>query len=99
MFFQVLFRAYFADGQNITDENVLRQLLAEVGLDEEKALATLADTEAVREYEEEVRQATRKGEPAVPSCCSYSSMYTRTLALATGPPCGGHRETICYSGR
>lgn len=69
--FQVLFRAYFADGLNITDENILRQLLAEAGLDEEKALAALADTEAVKEYEEEVKQANRKGEPALlsPAVC------------------------------
>ena len=57
----MLFRAYFADGVNITDEHVLRRLLAEVGMEEERAIASLSDTEAVREYEEEVKEANRKG--------------------------------------
>lgn len=58
---EVLFRAYFADGQNVSSDGVLRELAGEVGLDVEKAMAALGDTEAVKEFEEGVREAQRKG--------------------------------------
>ena len=58
----MLFRAYFSDGQNIADEGVLRNLLSEVGLDGERGMAALQDTAVVKEYEDEVRLASRKGE-------------------------------------
>ena len=59
---QVLFRAYFSEGQNIADEGVLRSLVKEVGLHDGRAMAALHDIEAIQKYEEEVKEATRKGE-------------------------------------
>lgn len=72
-FQEVLFRAYFSDGQNISDEGILHNLLTEVGLDGEKAMAALQDTEAVQSYEAEVEEAVRKGITGVP----YFEVYLR----------------------
>ena len=58
---QVLFRAYFADGMNISNDEVLSTLVGEVGLDRERAMAALEDTQLVQNYEEEVTEARRKG--------------------------------------
>ena len=72
LWLQVLFRAYFTDGLNITDERALRQLLAEVGMEEESAIASLSDPEAVRGYEEEVKEANRKGLFLIKIICRFS---------------------------
>ena len=47
---------------NIADEVVLRELVREVGLDQERAMAALKDTKLTQSYEEEVQEAARKGE-------------------------------------
>ena len=58
----MLFRAYFAEGRNVNSEEVLAELLGEVGLDKDKALASIKDTTAQREFEEGVEEAMNKGE-------------------------------------
>ena len=56
-----MFRAYFSEGQNISDDSTLRSLLSEVGIEEDVAMSTLSSTEAIKQYEEEVKEAGRKG--------------------------------------
>ena len=46
----------------MNDDAVLRDLVAEVGLDADRALAALGDSTAVHHYEEGVREAQRNGE-------------------------------------
>ena len=63
---QVLFRSYFTDGKNIASDIVLGGILAEVGLNVERAMARLSDSTAVREFEEAVKDAQRKGRRGLP---------------------------------
>ena len=58
---QHLFKAYFTDVKNITDEAVLRALAEEAGMDGGKAIASLKKPEMVSTYEQEVGEAIRKG--------------------------------------
>lgn len=58
---EVLFRAYFAEGRNVSSDEVLKELVEEVGLDSEKALAALTDTEYVTEFEEGIKESRVKG--------------------------------------
>ena len=58
---EVLFRAYFTDGQNVSSDEVLKELAREVGLDVDKAMEALRDTEAVRDFEKGVKDAQTKG--------------------------------------
>ena len=58
---QILFRSYFSEGKNVNSEPVLRAMLEEVGLDPEKALASLQDKAAVQCFEDGIREAMRKG--------------------------------------
>ncbi len=63
---QRLFRAYFTDGLNIADPQVLGDLAAETGLDREAALAALASGEHADAVEEDRRQAQEIGVTGVP---------------------------------
>lgn len=58
---EVLFRSYFSDGRNVSADDVLRELVSEVGLDPDKAIAALTDEEYVREFEEGVVESKQKG--------------------------------------
>ena len=58
---EVLFRAYFADGLNVSSDDVLRELVSEVGLDPDKAIAALKDKKYVREFDEGVKESKMKG--------------------------------------
>ena len=58
---EVLFRAYFSDGRNVSSDEVLKELVEEVGLDADKALAALKDTEYVSEFEKGIRESYSKG--------------------------------------
>ena len=46
----------------MNSEPVLRALLEEVGLDPEKALASLQNKKAIQHFEDGIREALRKGE-------------------------------------
>ena len=81
---QVLFRAYFSEGQNIADEGVLRSLVKEVGLDDGRAMAALHDTEAIQKYEEEVKEATRKGENSLQKL--FGALRNTFFSGITGVP-------------
>lgn len=58
---EILFRAYFAEGKNITLDEVLRQLVSEAGLDVDKAMAAIKNPKASDKFEEEIKESLRKG--------------------------------------
>ena len=58
---EILFRAYFAEGRNITSDEVLRQLASEAGLDADKAMAAVKNTKASDKFEEDVKESLMKG--------------------------------------
>lgn len=59
---EVLFRAYFSEGRNVASDDVLKDLVSEVGLDADKALASLKDTKFVHEFEKGIKETQNKGE-------------------------------------
>lgn len=61
VYFQRLFQAYFSEGKNIANEDILREIVTEEGLDGNVAMATLKDSDLNRRYEEELMEANRKG--------------------------------------
>lgn len=61
-----LFRAYFTDGLNVADHEVLAGLAAEVGLDRDAALAALTSGEFAGAVEADIQQARRYGIQGVP---------------------------------
>jgi predicted DsbA family dithiol-disulfide isomerase len=63
---QQLFRAYFTDGRNVADHQVLADLAAEIGLDRDAALAALASGEFADAVEEDIQQAREYGIQGVP---------------------------------
>jgi predicted DsbA family dithiol-disulfide isomerase len=63
---QQLFKAYFTDGRNVADHQVLADLAADVGLDRDAALAALASGEFAEAVEEDIRQARQYGIQGVP---------------------------------
>lgn len=65
---QALFAAHFTDGKNLSDNNVLAEVAAEVGLDHGEALVILEDqrfADAVRAAEKMWLDADIRGVPAV----------------------------------
>ena len=59
---EALFKAYFAEGRNVNSEAVLQEVASEVGLDPKAVLEHLTDAAAQSKYEEEVKEAQRKGD-------------------------------------
>ena len=64
---ETLFRAYFSEGRNIGDANVLAELAADAGLDRARAEALLAGTEGSAEVAAEEEVAMRAGLSGVPT--------------------------------
>lgn len=58
---EVLFRAYFSEGRNVSSDDVLKELVGEVGLNPNEALAALSDTKYIHEFEEAIKQTKVKG--------------------------------------
>ena len=58
---EILFRAYFKEGKNITSDSVLRELASEAGLDVEKALSCIKNSELSDKFEEDVKESLKKG--------------------------------------
>ena len=58
---EVLFRAYFSEGRNVSSDDVLKELVSEVGLNPNEALAALSDSKYIREFEEGIGQTKMKG--------------------------------------
>ena len=63
---QRLFQAYFTEGLNVADHQVLADLAAAVGLDREAALAALTSGEFADAVEEDIQQARQYGIQGVP---------------------------------
>jgi predicted DsbA family dithiol-disulfide isomerase len=59
---EVLFRAYFSEGRNVSSDDVLKELVSEVGLNPNEALGALADTKYIREFEEAIKETKLKGQ-------------------------------------
>ena len=64
---QALFGAHFTDGSNISDNNVLADIAAEVGLNREEALAVLEDQRFAKEVRAEERHWQQQGIQSVPA--------------------------------
>jgi predicted DsbA family dithiol-disulfide isomerase len=64
---ETMFRAYFSEGRNIGDANVLAELAAEAGLDRARTEALLAGTEGSAEVAAEEEVAMRAGLSGVPT--------------------------------
>lgn len=62
-----LLRAYFTDGENVSDHDVLARLAGSAGLDEARARQVLASGEFADAVRERERQYTGSGITAVPS--------------------------------
>lgn len=63
---QALFRAYFTQGRNVADHEVLADLAAEVGLDRQAALDALASDAHADTVDADVQAARRLGIGGVP---------------------------------
>ena len=58
---EVLFRAYFKEGKNITSDEVLKELMSETGLDVDRAMSAVKNSKASDKFEEDVKESLRKG--------------------------------------
>ena len=56
-----LFEANFQDNKDINQDCVLRQLAKDTGLNVDEAMASLSDEKHLKEYEEGIMTAKRKG--------------------------------------
>lgn len=61
-----LFQAYFSEGRNVSDREVLAECTAEVGLDPEAVRTLLAGPEYADEVRESQQRARRRGVTGVP---------------------------------
>ena len=64
---QALFSAHFTDGRNISDNTVLADIAAEVGLDRDEALAVLEEQRFAKEVRAEERHWQQQGIQSVPA--------------------------------
>lgn len=58
---EALFRAYFSEGRDVSSDQVLGELVREVGLNPEEALAALTDKSYVKEFEKGIEETRTKG--------------------------------------
>ena len=66
---EVLFQAYFSEGQNVSSDKVLKELASKVGLDTDKAMAALSDKQYACDFEEGIKESKMKGKK------NFSSVY------------------------
>ncbi|MGP5135119.1 DsbA family oxidoreductase [Psychrobacter cibarius] len=64
---QALFIAHFTNGRNISDNAVLADIAAEIGLDRDEALAVLADQRFAKEVHAEEQHWQQQGIQSVPA--------------------------------
>ena len=58
---EILFQAYFKEGQNITSDDVLRELASKAGLDVDKAMSFIKKRKVSDKFEEDVKESLKKG--------------------------------------
>ena len=58
---EILFRSYFSDGKNIASDEVLRKSASEAGLDVDKAMAAIKNSQASDKFDEDVKESLKKG--------------------------------------
>ena len=63
---QNLFKAYFTDGKNVEDREVLADLAVEVGLDRDEALANMDNEDLDHAVQADINQALQIGVQGVP---------------------------------
>jgi predicted DsbA family dithiol-disulfide isomerase len=93
---QALFSAYFTEGRNPSDHEVLEELAANVGLDRERARQILASTEYAAEVRAREQLYLRNGIHAVPAVILNNrylvqggqsvEVFERALRQAAGAP-------------
>lgn len=74
-----LFRAYFTDGKNVSDPDVLVECAAEAGLDTDAARTLLEGTDYAEDVRRSQQQAQRRGVTGVP-CYVFDDQYAVTGA-------------------
>lgn len=89
-FHDLAFRAYFAEGRNIAEEAVLRDIAAQAGLDPEQAWAALESGAHAAAVDADWRYSRESGVTAVPSFLVNGRMlvgaqpYPRLAGLVQG---------------
>ncbi|MGG4396105.1 DsbA family oxidoreductase [Paenibacillus thiaminolyticus] len=63
---ELLFKAYFTDGKNVSEKDTLLAVAAEAGLEREAAASMLESEQFTSEVEEEMREANQLGCRGVP---------------------------------
>ena len=58
---EALFHTYFAEGCNVSSDEVLRRVVSEVGLSVDEAMAALSDSKYVRRFEDGIKETKTKG--------------------------------------
>lgn len=64
---EALFKAFFTDGQDVSDVEILADVCAGVGLDRDEALAVLADARYGQSVRDDQREWVEQGIQAVPT--------------------------------
>lgn len=95
---RALFRAYFAEGRDLTDPETLAQVAGEAGLDAEAARSLLRSSEGSAEVEASVAEAMRLGITGVPfyvfagkwalSGAQPAEVFDRAITTALGASSG-----------
>lgn len=78
---ELFFRAYFSEGQNLADRNVLVKLANEAGLDEKEVQAILSGNDYSEEVRKEVLEAEQIGVSGVPFF-----VFNRKFAVSGAQP-------------
>jgi predicted DsbA family dithiol-disulfide isomerase len=93
-----VYRAYFADGLNIADVDVLARLAAGAGLDVEALRSSLAEREYAQRVQEQFEYARSAGISGVPAYVAGDylmvgaqayEVYTQLIEAALAPRAGG----------
>ena len=76
-----LMKAYFSEGKNVSDKNILKQALLDVGLNAEEALSKLKDEEAIKEVRSKQDYWKSMGISSVPTI-----VFNRKSAVTGAQP-------------
>ena len=76
-----LMKAYFSEGKNVSDKNILKQALLDVGLNAEEALSKLKDEETIKEVRSKQDYWKSMGISSVPTI-----VFNRKSAVTGAQP-------------